>query len=268
MRMTDMDTQLASLIDRLQKQIHAPSKDGLGYILPVAFKEVKELSSSETVIKGYTSTADLDRGRDRMKPESFSKYMELYQKVNPIVLAQHDHERPIGVMKAWRIDSNGLYVEDVIYNKTAAQMEATILVQQGVLRSFSIGALVHASEWFHIEGMDPNDWKSEAREVTEAELVEHSIVSVPMNAFATFTTASIHKTASLGLARKGGVGRAISRSSLVALQVELERATKSHNEALGIIKGLLEAKDEEPVSSSLSPEVVEQLKRVGSALAR
>jgi HK97 family phage prohead protease len=266
-----MDAQLVGLIDRIQKQIHAPSKDGLGYMLPVSIKEVKELSSSETVIKGYTSTADLDRGRDRMKPESFAKYMELYAKLNPIVLLQHDHERPIGVMKEWRIDSSGLYVEDVIYNKTAAQVEATTLIQQGVLRSFSIGALVHASEWFHIDGMDPNDWRSEAREVTEAELVEHSVVSVPMNAFATFTTASVHKAASLALARKAGrVLSAANRSLLTSAYQQIEEAIKAQNDALGAIKGLLEATDrnEEPAQASLSPEVIEQLKRIGSVLAR
>lgn len=77
-------------------------------------KSVKDFEEDGAVkgieIEGYASTKDKDRGHDIVDPQAFKSALDLYM-TNPIVLLQHNMEKPIGVVTEAKIDDNGLYVK-------------------------------------------------------------------------------------------------------------------------------------------------------------
>ena len=73
-------------------------------------KDFEEEGVSGIEIEGYASTKDKDRGHDIIDPQAFKNALDLYM-TNPIVLLQHNMEKPIGVVTEAKIDDNGLYVK-------------------------------------------------------------------------------------------------------------------------------------------------------------
>nr|DAK48176.1 MAG TPA: prohead serine protease [Caudoviricetes sp.] len=76
-------------------------------------KSVKEFDEDEVKgveIEGYASTKDKDRGHDIVDPQAFKNALDLYM-TNPIVLLQHNMEKPIGVVTEATIDDQGLYIK-------------------------------------------------------------------------------------------------------------------------------------------------------------
>ena len=147
-------------------------------------KSVKELLDDEWVLKWvevewYASTKDKDRWSDIVEPEAFKNALSMYM-LNPIVLLQHDMDKPIWIVEETKIDDNGLYIkakitenEDWVFSKLV----------NGVLRSFSIGYRVKDYEDRDIYN---SDWEYAWSDfvIKELELYEISIVSVPMNPYA------------------------------------------------------------------------------------
>lgn len=273
----DLSREALTLLERLQKQIHDPSEAaGGGYVAPMVIKSTETLNKSGSAglrIMGYTSTDRLDRHRDVVKPQAFAKYLNDYLNKNPVVLFQHNHDAPIGVAEKVELKPDGVYVEDVIFNETAAQKEATTLINQGIVRSLSVGGIVHKSHYFNIEGMDPDDWRSEGREIDEMELVEHSVVTIPANIDSVFYAATQKRLTSSSFTQKAG--RAISnknRQLLERVAADMEAMLVSMGAAHTSIKGLLDAtsgakeEETEEVASAFNPEVLEQLRRIDSLL--
>lgn len=165
-------------------------KDKNSFQITWKAKSVKELLDDEWVLKWvevewYASTKDKDRWSDIVEPEAFKNALSMYM-LNPIVLLQHDMDKPIWVVEDARIDDNGLYIkakitenEDWVFSKLV----------NGVLRSFSIGYRVkdyedrdiYNSDWEYV-------WSNFV--IKELELYEISIVSVPMNPYALFKSMS------------------------------------------------------------------------------
>jgi HK97 family phage prohead protease/HK97 family phage major capsid protein len=126
-------------------------------------------SGTESVyIEGYASTVDIDRSGDVVPKSVWEKGIQNYLK-NPIILAQHDHDDPIGRMVDYRVDDKGLWVKARI---SAAAGEVFGLIKDRVLTAFSIG--------FRIVDAEYNS-AAEVFVVKELELVEISVVSVPCN---------------------------------------------------------------------------------------
>jgi HK97 family phage prohead protease/HK97 family phage major capsid protein len=93
--------------------------------------------------------------------------MENYLK-NPIVLAYHDHDDPIGRMVEHKIDSKGLWIKARI----SAAAEVFNLVKDNVLTAFSVAFRVLDAEYNAV---------TELFVIKELELIEISVVSVPCN---------------------------------------------------------------------------------------
>lgn len=159
-------------------------KDKSSFQITWKAKSVKELLDDEWVLKWvevewYASTKDKDRWSDIVEPEAFKNALSMYM-LNPIVLLQHDMDKPIGIVEEAKIDDNGLYIkakitenEDWVFSKLV----------NGVLRSFSIGYRVKDYEDRDIYN---SDWEYAWSDfvIKELELYEISIVSVPMNPYA------------------------------------------------------------------------------------
>ncbi|MFI3221387.1 MAG: HK97 family phage prohead protease [Methylococcales bacterium] len=132
----------------------------------------KELpTASDTIdsiyIEGYASTVDIDRSGDVVPISVWEEGLKNYLK-NPIILAQHDHDDPIGRMTEHKLDQSGLWIKARI----SAAAEVFSLIKDGVLTAFSIGFRILDAEY---------NAAAEVFLITKLELIEISVVSVPAN---------------------------------------------------------------------------------------
>jgi len=126
-------------------------------------------SGTESVyIEGYASTVDMDRTGDVVPASVWEKGIQNYLK-NPIILAQHDHDDPIGRMTDYRVDSKGLWVKARI---SSAAEECYGLIKDKVLTAFSIAFRIIDAEY---------NSAAEVFLIKELELIEISVVSIPCN---------------------------------------------------------------------------------------
>jgi len=144
-------------------------------IEPIAIKS----DNGSRVIKGYASTPTVDSYNEIVKPTAFAKYLPDFKEY-PVMLVNHSwFDIPIGQFDVVEIRDDGLYVEATV-SKTAMGDDVWTLIQDGVLKAFSIGYWVHKSEY---------DDDSKITTLTEIELVEISVVNVPANRQALFEAA-------------------------------------------------------------------------------
>lgn len=125
-------------------------------------------------IEGYANTTSVDRGGDVIPMTAWSQALENYLK-NPVILAYHKHSEPIGKVVDHRIDDKGLWVKARI---SAAADDVFNLVKDGVLTAFSVGFIVKDAIYDSITDLFI---------IKELELLEISVVSVPMNQDSTFS---------------------------------------------------------------------------------
>ena len=119
-------------------------------------------------ISGYASTNDIDRQGDVVPVSVWEKGMANYLK-NPVILAFHNHDNPVGRMVDHRVDSKGLWIKARI---SSAATNVFQLVSDGILTAFSIGFRIVDAEY---------NQATELFVVKELELHEISVVSVPAN---------------------------------------------------------------------------------------
>ena len=93
-------------------------------------------------IEGYASTMDVDRAGDVVPPTVWEAGLQNYLK-NPIILAYHDHDDPVGRMVDYRVDSKGLWIKARI----SAAAEVFNLIKDNVLTAFSVGFRVKDAEY-------------------------------------------------------------------------------------------------------------------------
>jgi HK97 family phage prohead protease len=145
--------------------------------------EVKgvKVEKGDLILKGYASTFAPDRDGEQVVPEAFDNTLKDYLENNPIVLWQHNMDWPIGVVTKAETDETGLYVEVVIKRITSDAPDwhktAWNSIKSGIVRTFSIGGYF----W--------REWKQGLVLITEVELMEISVVSIPANAASIFEAA-------------------------------------------------------------------------------
>jgi HK97 family phage prohead protease len=137
---------------------------------------VKELEDSGNLsIEGYANTTTKDRVGDIILEEAWSKGGLNNYLMNPIVLAFHDHTKPIGQVVDYDISSKGLHVVAEI---SKAAGDVYNLIREGILKAFSVG--------FRVEDAD-YDSDSDIFVIKDLELLELSVVSIPANANTIFS---------------------------------------------------------------------------------
>lgn len=145
--------------------------------LAVAPLEVKEFTedSGELIIEGFANTVSKDRAGDVIPASAWEgDALRDYIK-NPIILAYHDHSKPIGNMVDFSVEPMGLRIKAKI-SKGAG--EVYDLIKDGVLRTFSVGFRIKDANY---------DSETDTFYITEVELTEISVVSVPCNQDSVFT---------------------------------------------------------------------------------
>lgn len=144
-------------------------------------KQLKGLleRKGEGEVIGIASTENADRDGDIIVQSGWD--LENF-KNNPVILAHHNyHDFPIGQATEIAVE-NGKLMFKVLFSKATQQArEAYELIQEGVLRSFSVGYIPRE--------FDPKD----QNRTLKAELLEISVVAVPANAEAIVYAKSFEK---------------------------------------------------------------------------
>ena len=138
------------------------------------FKSLGESDDGGVNIKGSASTNALDRAGDIIQPDAWTKGGLENYKGNPIILFNHDYNKPIGRATDLSVTDNGL---DISAKISKAAGDITQLVKDGVLGAFSVGFRCKDSEYMT---------ETDGYKIKDAELFEVSVVSVPCNQGATF----------------------------------------------------------------------------------
>lgn len=148
------------------------------FVLNSTIKSVDTGNDGDLKIEGYASTVAEDRASDVILASAWTKSGGLnnFQR-NPILLFNHNYDKPIGKVVAMGTDSKGLKVVGVI-SKSCGDIYN--LVKEGILSTFSVGFVIKDADYNkEVDGLI----------VKDAELLEISVVSVPCNQDATFSVA-------------------------------------------------------------------------------
>ena len=141
-------------------------------------KEIIDWDSKAYEIEWYASTKDKDRMNDIVEPSAFEDTIKQYM-TNPIVLLQHDMDKPIWTVIEASIDEKGLFIKARITEDTDWVFSK---LKNWVLRTFSI--------WYRVKDFETEEntdaeWNYVFTNIIKAlELFEISLVSVPANPFA------------------------------------------------------------------------------------
>ena len=128
------------------------------------------------MIRGMASTTDFDRVGDSISAEAWTKGGLSNFEKNPIILFNHNYDKPIGRATGLKAGPNGLELQA----KISKYAECADLVKDGVLGAFSVGFKVKDADY---------EKETDGLRIKDAELFEVSVVSVPCNQAATFSLA-------------------------------------------------------------------------------
>ena len=148
-----------------------------------SFKTLGETDDGGLDIKGSASTNAMDRAGDIIEPGAWTKSGGLDNyKNNPILLFNHNYDRPIGRAKELNVGDNGLDITARI-SKSAGEIKD--LIKDGVLGAFSVGFKVKDADYIS---------ETDGYKIKAAELFEVSVVSVPCNQNAVFSVSKSFDT--------------------------------------------------------------------------
>ena len=142
------------------------------------FKTLSEDEDGSVNIRGLASTNSIDRVGDVINHDAWTISCGLdYFKHNPIILFNHNYDKPIVRATSMEVNKSGLELGARI-SKSAGEIKD--LIKDGVLGAFSVG--------FRVKDAEYNE-ETDGLEIKDAELFEVSVVSVPANQTAMFSLA-------------------------------------------------------------------------------
>ena len=153
----------------MRKQIMKTNKT---LYLNSAFETKSYKKGSKSLkIAGYANTIAKDRAGDVVTAQAWAKGVENYRR-NPVLLYQHKHDNPIGRVDKITVDKKGIFVEAAVSEAAEKNHGVQTLIKDGALKSFSVGFRVKDGKY------NSND---DTMMITDVELLEISVVSVPCN---------------------------------------------------------------------------------------
>jgi uncharacterized protein len=128
---------------------------------------------------GYAAIFDVpDKGRDIIRAGAFADSLKQRARYDVPLLWQHDQQEPIGVIEVLREDARGLHISARLSLDSARGKDAYALIKDGALSGLSIG--YRAKEARPVA-------RSNMRELRVVDLIEISLVSLPMQPLARLT---------------------------------------------------------------------------------
>lgn len=150
------------------------------YGRPTPIAEVKAAGDGAWTVEGYISTfSSVDLGGDMVLPGAFDRTLKAWRDGATKVrfLRQHDANQVLGVPLDLKVDDTGLFGRFKIA-KTALGADTHELLKMGGLDSFSMGYIANEVD-FSRDG--------EVRKLVDVDLLEASVVAIPMNPEAVIT---------------------------------------------------------------------------------
>jgi len=181
------------------------------------FKALGESEDGGVDIKGSASTNGLDRAGDIIESDAWTKGGLENFKNNPIILFNHNYDKPIGRAKDLQVTENGLEISAKI---SKAAGDVTQLIKDGVLGAFSVGFKVKDADYMT---------ETDGYKIKDAELFEVSVVSVPCNQGATFGLSKSFDSMEEYNKYKQTFYKANPAESADAVNVEQPGREESHN---------------------------------------
>lgn len=182
----------------------------------------KEFSAEERSFTQYISTKAVDRGKDVVSPsgmidKNFAK--------NPIVLFNHDTDKPIG-RSLWRKSDDKGVLAKTVFSKTDFADDVYTLFMEKILNAWSIGFM--PKEWSY-------DKEKQITTFDKWELFEYSAVSLPMNPEALNEAKGMVKGAEALYIIKQAESQFAIRESLSSMD-SVESLTNKMNELETLVK--------------------------------
>ena len=153
----------------------------------VTFETECKQSKNDIVIEGFANRFAkdgkllVDRGNDLIPPEAFN--LDEF-KALPIIFFNHDRDMPIGKATSVQVKEDGLYIKAKLSSSNHPEIERVrTLVKEGILKAFSVGFDPIKVDQEDVEGKQVNVIK-------EANLLEVSVVSLPMAQHSLFSVSS------------------------------------------------------------------------------
>lgn len=131
-------------------------------------------------VEGYANTATADRVNDLIEPKAFEEGLGEYMR-NPIVLFNHDLDRPVGKVVDAAIDAVGLRVRVAIDKSLEWGAKVAKMIERGILNAFSVRARGDKALGY----LEPGGVKR----IVRWDLQEISVVTVPAHQQALFSIA-------------------------------------------------------------------------------
>lgn len=218
---------MSSAIDKLSQK-HEEIAFLFGTFKAKKFDKKKD---SRRMIAGMANTRLVDRTNDEVSPKSFEKSIPIF-KTNPMLRFNHDEGSQVGSVTELQIRSDGLYIEAEIGKGWALADEVWTKIQGGFLKALSIMGRPVDVEEFQKDG--ETIWR-----IKEFELVEISIVEIPMNPTSLFELKSLKRRMNSGEIKRMSVKEPIEGepSTEDVLDVDVTEEVKE--------KGLEEEKPED-----------------------
>lgn len=144
--------------------------------------EIKQAPDEAGVFSGYGSVfGNVDHGRDVVMRGAFTETLMKATQTGrmPKMLWYHDVREPIGVWQEMREDDHGLFVKGKLTKGVAKADEAYALMKDGAIDGLSIG---------YLSLDDDIDRDLGVRKLKKLDLMEVSVVTLPMNDAATVTS--------------------------------------------------------------------------------
>ena len=150
--------------------------------------EIEKASSSKKdknlKIAGYANTTAKDRAGDIVTADAWAKGVDNFRR-NPVLLYQHKHDCPIGKVNKITVDKKGIFVEAAVSKAAEDNHGIQTLIKDGALKSFSVGFKVKDGKYNREE---------DSMYITDVELLEISVVSVPCNQDSLFSVRKSFET--------------------------------------------------------------------------
>lgn len=144
-------------------------------------REDEEEDKDFITIEGFANTTTVDRVGDIILEEAWTKGgLSNYLK-NPIILAYHNQNEPIGKMTDYSVNEKGFKITANILKDTKVHK----LIKNEILRTFSVGFRTKEADY---------DKDTDIFVIKDLELMEISVVSVPANVDSTFSVRKSFET--------------------------------------------------------------------------
>lgn len=161
-------------------------------------------------ISGFATTTDIDKFGDIITEKAQRRASKQLLYAGTVFYNHMYHENPIGLVTESKYrhekktNTKGIFIK-VGISKTA--QDKWTLIEEGILRSFSIGGKMKDTKW------EENDGQSQ-RIVNDMDLYEVSVVTMPANENAGFSTLAKNFIKSIGKLREN-IEEKVSRITLV-----------------------------------------------------